>query len=1249
MSISKTSTNGHVEILIAQNSPAQGEQLKHALEQRGYTVTVAANGKEALEAACIGKPTLIISDIAIPDMDGYTLCKCLKTEKGLKDVPVILMTSLSGSEDVVKGLECGADKFIRKPFDEAALLSRIDDVLSNRGLREGAKMDGSLQIKLGDNIHHITSEPQHILDLLVSTYEDATRINAELGEKEMELTRLAAGLEREVEKRTATLRAEIAEHKIAAKQLQQSEEQFRVITESISDLIAVLDPEGKRLYNSPSYKDVLGDPSTLVGSDSFNEIHPDDREKIRKIFQETVRTGRGQRSEYRFLLSDGSIRYIESQGSVIPDSEGKTAKVVVVSRDVTERKRAEEALRESEEKYRSLVSNIPDVSWTLDAKRRFVFISSNIESVSGFSPDEIYQQGARIYLSSLHPDDVHKVTEGFRELFAEGRPFDVEVRVKRKDGEWIWVHHRALATYDKNGIRYADGLLSDITARKRAEEALRQSETTLRSVLKAAPVGISIVKDRVFQSANDRWHEIVGYTEAEMLGQTARRLYESEEEYQRVGRELYQDLPKQGLISVETQQRRSDGALLDVILTAAPLNPHDPSAGNLVAIHDVTERRRMEEALRESERKYRELVQHANSIILRWTRDGRILFLNEFGQRFFGYTEAELCGRHVMGTLVPETESSGRSLLPLMDEICANPAAFEQVINENIRRNGERVWIAWTNKVVPDEQGQAYEVLSIGTDITARKQAEEALRARETQLSLIHDNSYEIMFALSVEPHDQFRFISVNHKFTEVTGLHEDQVVGKLVQEIIPEPACALVVGKYKDAIQNRQPVHWEEVCNYPTGRKTGEVAIAPVFDAGGKCTQLIGTVHDITERKRVEEELRRSESKYRTLVETSQDVIWSVDKECRITFISPAAQGVYGYEPEELLGRHLLELVPPEWLERELQEIKKVMVKGSSKGYEHIFLRKDRTPVYLSCNSVALCDDHGQVIGAMGVSTDITERKRAEEELRAIQASLERRVIERTAELAVARDRAEMADRTKSAFLATMSHELRTPLNSIIGFTGLLLQGLAGPLNAEQAKQLGMVKESGQHLLALINDVLDISKIEAGQIEIANGPFDLPESIQKVVHTVKPLANKKQLPLIAQIAADVGQITSDRRRVEQILLNLLSNAIKFTDRGEVTVTTEVTPGSRHIPRPAVRISVADTGIGIRRENLDKLFQPFRQLDTGLTRQHEGTGLGLAICKRLVERLGGTITVESEWGKGSTFLCVLPIHPERKS
>jgi PAS domain S-box-containing protein len=406
---------------------------------------------------------------------------------------------------------------------------------------------------------------------------------------------------------------------------------------------------------------------------------------------------------------------------------------------------------------------------------------------------------------------------------------------------------------------------------------------------------------------------------------------------------------------------------------------HDVAFG-IAALRTRAENRRAEEALRLSELKYRELVELANSIILRWTYDGRIVFLNEFGLRFFGYSAEEIVNRHVMDTIVPATDSSGRDLRLLMQRICAAPVAFEQNVNENMRRNGERVWIAWTNRIVRDAKGQVSEILSIGTDITKLKQAEAA------------------------------------------------------IQEL---------------------------------------------------------------------------------------------------------------------------------------------------------------------------------------------------------NASLEQRVAKRTAELAVAKERAEEADQLKSAFLATMSHELRTPLNSIIGFTGILLQKWAGPLNAEQTKQLGMVQNSSRHLLALINDVLDISKIEARQMQVRAEPFDLNASIVKVFDIIKPPAEKKGLSLRLDLAPEIGEWTSDPRRVEQILLNLLNNAVKFTDRGTVTLTAGIVSDE-------LRISIADTGIGIKPEDLCQLFQPFRQIDTGLTRQHEGTGLGLAICRRLAELLGGKIDAASDWGKGSVFTCTLP-------
>jgi signal transduction histidine kinase len=242
--------------------------------------------------------------------------------------------------------------------------------------------------------------------------------------------------------------------------------------------------------------------------------------------------------------------------------------------------------------------------------------------------------------------------------------------------------------------------------------------------------------------------------------------------------------------------------------------------------------------------------------------------------------------------------------------------------------------------------------------------------------------------------------------------------------------------------------------------------------------------------------------------------------------------------------------------------------------------------------------------------------------------------------DLKVAKEHAEDADRLKSAFLATMSHELRTPLNSIIGFTGIILQRLAGPLNSEQEKQMGLVQQSARHLLALINDVLDISKIEAEELNIASERVELYPSIVSVIKTMQPIADQKGLLIEISLDPDIGFIMGDKRRIEQVIMNLMSNAIKFTDKGSVTVTSSVMAGK------AV-ISVKDTGMGINEKDLEGLFRPFHQVDSGTTRRYEGTGLGLSISKKLVELHGGRITVESRVGEGSTFSVFLPLEGEK--
>lgn len=262
-------------------------------------------------------------------------------------------------------------------------------------------------------------------------------------------------------------------------------------------------------------------------------------------------------------------------------------------------------------------------------------------------------------------------------------------------------------------------------------------------------------------------------------------------------------------------------------------------------------------------------------------------------------------------------------------------------------------------------------------------------------------------------------------------------------------------------------------------------------------------------------------------------------------------------------------------------------------------------------------------------------ERAEAEAKIRQLNESLEQRVAERTREVEAANARLLELDRLKSMFLASMSHELRTPLNSILGFSGILLMGLAGPLNPEQTRQLGFIKSSAEHLLNLINDVLDISKIEAGRVDLEIALFPLAEVVEEALQAVATQAEVKGLTLRSEVEGNLV-VESDRRRVKQVLLNLLSNAVKFSSYGEVSVRATVDGA-------CAAIRVADQGVGIPSADLPKLFRPFQQVDMSATKRHEGTGLGLYLCHKILTLLHGNISVESEVGRGSVFTFTLPL------
>jgi diguanylate cyclase (GGDEF)-like protein/PAS domain S-box-containing protein len=421
----------------------------------------------------------------------------------------------------------------------------------------------------------------------------------------------------------------------------------------------------------------------------------------------------------------------------------------------------------------------------------------------------------------------------------------------------------------------------------------------------------------------------------------------------------------------------------------------------------------------------------------------------------------------------------------------------------------------------------------------------------------------------------------------------------------------------------------------------------------GLQAAQAIDKSKILDELYRVVADLDEKTAYLKGVLNDSQDMIATTDMEGKIVEFSRGGERILGYSKDELTGMSASGLyVDANERDHILHTLRR---KGIVCNHETRLHRKDGSVVDISLTISRLRDKTGKVIGTVGVSKDITEEKRLRNELKALNASLEEKVVERTRELERINLDLARANQIKARFISNMSHELRTPLNSILGFSEILLEKTYGDLNEKQFRHLSNISSSGKHLLQLVNNILDLAKIEAGKLELFYESFDLREAVDEVVMIMGFLASRKSVVVNVEIDPDVGTFYADKVKLKQILYNLVSNAIKFTpEGGHIGIRAEfLVNADRRLSRALndqhfMKVTVWDKGIGIRENDIDRIFDEFEQADPSMSKTFQGTGLGLSLTKRLVDLHGGRISVHSKYGEGSDFIFYLPVVTERK-
>jgi len=785
----------------------------------------------------------------------------------------------------------------------------------------------------------------------------------------------------------------------------------------------------------------------------------------------------------------------------------------------------------------------------------------------------------------------------------------------------------------KRSIRYA-------IERKLSEDNLRASEERYRTLIEQASDGIFIADAQgVVIEVNSAGCALLGYTREELL-ESRLNVNELSSPVEAFNEDFFfgRLASGEGVIR-EYELVCKDGSRVPVEISAKLL----PDGRLQGIVRDIRARKMAEAALRESHDFNQMLLKALPFQMDIVDESGRILYVDPDTEAAFG---GALLGRYCWEVYKDDRQPCRECPLHVSIEIGKTHVTKSSGVTHAPARSagvGGRIFeITHTGMWYQGRKA----LLEIFQDVTENVQMEERLQTTLRQLKFHVENS---PLAL-IEFDSQYRIKYWSNRAQEMFGWNSDEIMGKTIHEVrwVYTEDVALVDADIDKLLSAQRTSNVQTNRNY---RKDGQVITCEwyssvLLDDTGSLISVQCLVLDVTKRKQAEDALRESEAFGQAILSNSPMGISVRDRFGRLLTANPAWQKIWAMSDEEVerdlnLERDALVFNDSDkYLKPYFGELRKVYEQGGSLHVPDIRTkgRRPGSAGWVSQHFYSLFDERGQVNKVVVLTDDITERKNAEMALLSAHAELEQRVIDRTVELQSANMALEKAARMKDEFLASMSHELRTPLTGILGLSEALQMVTYGSLSDKQLKAIKNIETSGRHLLALINDMLDLSKIEAGMFDMQFAATSLDGVCQASLQLVKGMANQKHQQVSYAISPAGIVLRTDPRRLKQMLVNLLGNAVKFTsDGGSLGIDVKGLPENGQ-----VRITVWDKGIGIQEDDLPRLFQPFVQLDSRLSRQYAGTGLGLSLVKRMAELQGGQIQVESSFGSGSRFSILLP-------